>query len=261
MFPKIFSAGGFFLPTYGVLVALGFLTALWLAARLARRTGLSAEAVSNVGVYSALVGLAGAKLLMFAFDFEFYRKNPGEILSLSTLQAGGVFYGGVLLAVAFAVFYMRRLKLPQWRVLDLFAPGVAAGHAIGRLGCFAAGCCWGLECKRPWAVVFTNPGAHELTGVPLNVPLHPTQLYEALAEAAIFAITWRAFARPHAEGSVFGLYLLLYSAARFVVEFFRAHSDGAMAGPLSTVQWIAIALAGVGLWLMRRKAPAIPNPA
>jgi phosphatidylglycerol:prolipoprotein diacylglycerol transferase len=253
VFPKLFSAGGFFLPTYGVLVALGFLTALWLAARLARRDGLDGEAVSNVGVYSALVGLGGAKLLMFAFDFDYYRGNPREIFSLSTLQSGGVFYGGVVLAVVFAVFYMRRRGLPRWRVLDAFAPGVAAGHAIGRLGCFAAGCCWGLECRRPWAVTFTNPEAHELTGVPLNVALHPAQLYEAAAEAAIFGITWRAFGRPHHHGSVFGLYLCLYSVARFVIEFFRAHSEGSMAGPLSIVQWIAIALAGAGIWLIRRR--------
>ena len=152
MLPKLFDFGGFFLPTYGVLVAAGFLTALWLTGRLAKQSGLDPEKVTNLGVYAALAGLAGAKLLMFVFDFDYYRQNPGEIFSLTTLQAGGVFFGGLIFALGMAIFWIGKQKLPLAATMDAFGPGLALGQAIGRLGCFAAGCCWGASCNRPWAV-------------------------------------------------------------------------------------------------------------
>ncbi|MCP5115386.1 MAG: prolipoprotein diacylglyceryl transferase, partial [bacterium] len=182
MYPKLISIGDFFLPTYGVLVSLGFLAGLWIAARLARRSGLDPESVTNLGVYCALSGLAGAKLMMLLADFDHFSRNPGEIFSLSTLRAGGIFHGGLIVALLVAFFYMRSKHLPALKTADTIAPGLAIGHAIGRLGCFAAGCCWGQQCGRPWAVTFTNPEANQLTGVTLNVPVHPTQLYEAAAE-------------------------------------------------------------------------------
>lgn len=256
MLPKLLDLGGIFLPTYGVLVALGFLTALWLTGRLARQSALDPEKVTNLGVYAALAGLAGAKLLMFVFDFDYYRRNPGEILSLSTLQAGGVFFGGLIFALAMAFYWMRRQKLPPAKTLDAFAPGLAIGQAIGRLGCFAAGCCWGAACNRSWAVEFKNPEAHRLTGVPLLEPLHPTQLYEALLLSAVFgAVYWR-FNKPHRPGAIIGLYLILAAAERFLVEFFRAHQQANYLDPLSNAQWISLALAAAGLWLVRKPIPA-----
>lgn len=255
MFPQIVRIGDFFIPTYGVLVALALLAALWLTARLARRSGLEPETVVNLGVYCALAGILGAKLLMFAFDFDYYARNPREIFSLTTLQAGGVFQGGLALALITAIIYMRRKKLPGLATADTFSPGIALGHAIGRLGCFAAGCCWGAECHLPWAVTFTNTEAHRLVGVPLGVPLHPTQLYEAFAEAIIFAILYLRFGRSHRPGSIFGLYLLLYGSARFVVEFFRVHDQANPFGaPVSTPQWIALAMVGAGAWLLGRRS-------
>ncbi len=255
MFPQIVRIGDFFIPTYGVLVALALLAALWLTARLARRSGLEPETVVNLGVYCALAGILGAKLLMFAFDFDYYARNPREIFSLTTLQAGGVFQGGLALALITAIIYMRRKKLPGLATADTFSPGIALGHAIGRLGCFAAGCCWGAECHLPWAVTFTNTEAHRLVGVPLGVPLHPTQLYEAFAEASIFAILYLRFGRSHRPGSIFGLYLLLYGSARFVVEFFRVHDQANPFGaPVSTPQWIALAMVGAGAWLLGRRS-------
>ena len=258
MFPQVFSIGQFALPTYGLLVSLGFLTGLWVTARLARRAGLNTELIVNVGVYSVLAGLVGAKLLMFAVDLDYYRRNPGEIFSLSTLQAGGVFYGGVLLALATAMLYLRRKGLPALATADVFAPGVALGHAIGRLGCFAAGCCWGIETRLPWAVTFTNPTAERLVGVPLGRPLHPTQLYEALSEAVIFLILWRRFLKEHRPGELLGLYLVLYSTVRFLIEFARAHlQPNPWGGPLSAIQWIALALIGAGIWSLKRNSPKL----
>jgi phosphatidylglycerol:prolipoprotein diacylglycerol transferase len=261
MLPKLISVGDFFLPTYGLLVTLGFLAGLWLTTHLARRAGRDPDPIVNLAVYCALAGIVGAKLLLFVQDSDYYRRNPGEILSFATLRAGGIFYGGLVAALAVAWWYLRRHKLPALATADLFAPGIALGHAIGRLGCFAAGCCWGLECHRPWAVTFTNRDANLMVGTPLWVPLHPTQLYEAAAEAVIAVVLVRRWSEPHHSGAIIGRYLLLYSAARFAVEFFRAHeAPNPLGGPLSAAQWIALALAALGVWILRRRPPLQPEP-
>jgi phosphatidylglycerol---prolipoprotein diacylglyceryl transferase len=255
MFPKIIEIGDFFLPTYGLLVALAFLAGLWIAGRLAKRAGLNPDRVMNLGIYCALAALVGAKLLLVIEDFSYYWNNPGDLFSMATLQAGGVFYGGLIAALLTAFLYMRRHALPGLLTADVFAPGIALGHSIGRVGCFAAGCCWGSECDRFWAVTFTNPEAHRLVGVPLGVPLHPTQLYEAFAELAIFFFLYWLFHRPHRSGQIIGLYLILYSSARFAIEFVRAHEPGGVTGPLSNAQWMALGLICIGAWLTLRRSP------
>jgi phosphatidylglycerol:prolipoprotein diacylglycerol transferase len=255
MFPKIFQTGDFFLPTYGVLVAAGLLLALAMAGRLARRRGLDPDTISNIGVYAAIAGLVGAKLLMFVVDFDHYWKDPGEIFTIATIQAGGVFFGGLLGALGAAFWLMRRHKLDPVATLDVYAPALAAGQALGRLGCFAAGCCWGIACERPWAITFTNTDAHAITGVPVFIPIHPTQLYEAFAYAVIAGVTWWFFGRSQNPGSVMGLYLVLASGARFAIEFFRApHQKYPFSGPLATSQWLAIGLVVAGMWLLVRRA-------
>jgi phosphatidylglycerol:prolipoprotein diacylglycerol transferase len=252
MYPEIFHIP--FLHTYGVLVALGFLAAVWMATRLARGAGIDAEAVANLGIYCALAAMAGAKLMMFAVDAEARR----EIFSWSTLQAGGVFYGGLLAALAVSWWYMRKTGLPPMATADVFAPAIALGHGIGRLGCFSAGCCWGLRCDRPWAVTFRDPAANAITGVPLNVPLHPTQLYESFALFLIFGILYWRIHKPHGKGAIIGLYLVLYGAARFVVEFYRDHAQGNLwHNGLDTSQVISLALIALGasrLLVLRRAA-------
>jgi phosphatidylglycerol:prolipoprotein diacylglycerol transferase len=263
MLPQLIKIGDFFIPTYGVLVTAGFLLGLWVAARLATRSGLNSDAVVNLGISCALAGIVGAKLLMLIFDFRYYSQNPREIFSLATLQAGGVFQGGLILAVATAFVIVRRNKLPGLATADVLAPGVALGHAIGRLGCFSAGCCWGIECHLPWAVTFRNPVSNQLFGTPLNIPLHPTQLYEAGAEALIFGLLYRRFLRPHRAGTIIALYLVLYSSVRFLVEFIRDHDQpNPFDGPLSSAQWIALATLAAGVWLLARKpASKAPLPA
>ena len=255
MFPRLVQIGGFSLPTYGALVAIAFLTALWLTSRFAKERGVNSEKVVNLGVYCALVGMLGAKILMIVMDPE-YRQHPAEIFTRETLQSAGIFYGGFIAALVFAFFYMRSQKLPVLATADLFAPGVAIGHGIGRLGCFAAGCCWGKPTTLPWAVTFTNKEA--TTGVPLGVPLHPTQLYEALAEGIICLVLIRRLKRGHQDGSVIGLYLLLYGMVRFAVEFLRVH-DGSnpLGGPFVLEQWISLVVAVGGAWLVSRRATAV----
>jgi len=258
MFPKLFQIGSFSMPTYGLLVALAFLTALWLAARFARERGLNSETVVNLGVYCALVGMLGAKILMIALDPE-YRVHPGEIFTLATLQSAGIFFGGFILALLFAFFYMRAQKLPVLATSDVFAPGVAIGHGIGRMGCFAAGCCWGKPTHLPWAVTFRNQEV--TTGVPLGIPLHPTQLYEAFAEFLICLLLIRFLHKPHKDGSVIGLYLVLYGLVRFSVEFLRMHdASNPLGGPFTLEQWISLGLAAAGLWLvLARQAGSTPR--
>jgi phosphatidylglycerol:prolipoprotein diacylglycerol transferase len=259
MYPEIFHLS--FLHTYGVLVAIAFLAGLWMAGRLGKQAGLNVDSVTNLGIYCALAAIAGAKLMMFVVDLPYYIEHPREFFSLATLQAGGVFYGGLIAALAIAFWYMRKTKLPPLMTADVFAPGIALGHGIGRLGCFSAGCCWGVECHLPWAVTFTNPVANELVGVPLNRPLHPTQLYESFAEFVIFGILYWRFRRPHANGEIIGLYLLLYSTARFIVEFFRVHEQGNLFnGPLDTSQWISLGLFALGMYFWKVRA-ATPRPA
>src|SRR3984885_11644807 len=223
MFPRLIQIGSFSLPTYGVLVAAAFLVALAMASHFAKQRGINGEKVVNLGVYCALMGMLGAKVLMIALDPEF-RTHPGEIFSLATLQSAGIFFGGLVLAVIFAIFYMRQQGLPVLGTSDLFAPGLAIGHGIGRLGCFAAGCCWGKPTHLPWAVTFTNPDAQSV-GVPLGVPLHPTQLYESFSEFVICGLLFVLAKRAHKPGSIIGSYLALYGIVRFLVEFLREHDE------------------------------------
>lgn len=251
MFPRLLHIGSFSLPSYGVLVALAFLSALWLASRFAKARRLDSEKIVNLGVYCALVGMLGAKLMMIALDPE-YRRNPMEIFTLATLQSAGIFFGGFVLALVFSYFYMRKQGLPVFATADLFAPGVALGHGIGRLGCFAAGCCWGAPTHLPWAVTFTSQDT--TTGVPLGIPLHPTQLYEAFAEGIICLVLIRVLKRAHKDGAVIALYLVLYGLVRFAVEFVRMHdASNPLGGPFTLEQWIALAVVAGGALLLARK--------
>ena len=261
MYPEIFHIS--FLHTYGLLVACAFLAGLWIASHLARQIKLNAEAVMNLGIYCALAAIVGAKLMMFLVDAPYYVEHPAEIFSFATLQSAGVFYGGLIAALAVAAWYLRKVALPKLETADVFAPGIALGHGIGRLGCFSAGCCWGLESHHALSITFTNPVSNQLTGVPLNIPLYPTQLYESVAEFLIFGILYWRFRKPHAPGAIISLYLVLYSTVRFIVEFFRFHEQGNLwGGPLDTSQWLSIALflAGAAYFLRHRAAP-VPAPA
>jgi phosphatidylglycerol:prolipoprotein diacylglycerol transferase len=252
MFPKLLSFHSFVLPTYGLLVAAGFVAGLAVAVHLAQREGLPKDQIYNLGIYIALAGMIGAKLFLLFQDREYYWEHPREIFSLSTLQSGGIFYGGLLTAIAVAMWYARRSRIPFLKMADAFSPGIALGHAFGRLGCFAAGCCWGNPTSLPWGVTFTNSYSNEVVGVPLGIPLHPTQLYEAAAEAAIFAALYLGYRRKRFDGQILGWYLLLYPTARFLVEFLRSHVGEAVlwGGAISDAQAISLLLILLGVWLL-----------
>ncbi|HET7293797.1 MAG TPA: prolipoprotein diacylglyceryl transferase [Vicinamibacteria bacterium] len=250
MLPRIFTlpafdflgrnVGPITLHTYGLLLAIAFLAGLWVAARLARREGLDATRVTDLGVYVLIAGLLGAKLMLVVVEWGHYSLNPREIWNL--FQSGGVFYGGLLGALPVAWFCARRYGLDGWRTADALAPGVVLGQTIGRLGCFAAGCCHGRPADVPWAVRFTDVYASRTVGTPLDTPLHPTQLYEAAANLAIFAALLWLFPRKRFHGQVACAYGLLYAIARFAIEFGRgdAARGFVFGGLLSTSQFIAV---------------------
>ena len=258
MFPRLFHIGGFNQPTYGVLVALGVVVGLTLAARLSARQGIDPEKAWNLGLLAILSAIVGAKVLLIVNDFGWYMQHPGEIFSLSVLQAGGVFYGGLLAAIGASVWYIRRNHLPALRTCDAFAPGIALGHAIGRIGCFAAGCCWGKPTSHFWGVTFTNPLAQTWVGTPLGVALEPTQLFESAVEFINFVLLYWLLKRRRFEGQIIGSYLFLYGVARYFLEFLRDDPGrgSLFNGAMSGTQFISILLviAGGVLW-MRRSAP------
>lgn len=270
MFPKLFTisafeAGGssfgpFSLHTYGVLLVAALLAGLWLAGVLARRAGIDSQRVSDLGVSVIIGGLVGAKLLLIIVDYEQYRTSPKSILEV--LQSGGVFYGGLLGALPVAWYFIRKYELPLLTTFDVLAPAVALGQAIGRLGCFAAGCCYGKVCTMPWAVVFHSEDARALVGVPIGVPLHPSQLYESLLTAALTVYLVRLFGARRFEGQVALAYLAFYAVIRFVLEFWRGDAARGLLfdGALSTSQLIAlfVATATLMIWpsLSRRAEKA-----
>jgi phosphatidylglycerol---prolipoprotein diacylglyceryl transferase len=264
MYPKILDIGPVTIHSYGLLLALAFIAGIWLASALARKEGLNPDAVWNMGLIIIFSALIGAKLLLFLSDFSYYSQNPREIFSLSTLRSTGVYYGGLLLALAASAWYLRRAKLPAWQVADLCAPGIALGQAIGRLGCLSAGCCFGKPTHLPWGITFTSQYAFDNVGVPLHTALHPTQLYESIATLLLFGyLMWR-LSRRHFTGQIILEYLILYASLRFVIEFFRDDDRGfILNGLLSTSQFIGIltvlvaGAASIYLKRRRREAPEI----
>lgn len=260
VYPKLFDFGRVslwghsfdaFLPTYGFLLAVGFLLALKLAAARGKKAGIETQLVLDLGLYILISALLGAKLLLLIVDWEHYQHAP-----MSLLRSGGVFYGGLVAAVATSWLFFRKHRLPAWKMTDIMAPSIAFGHAIGRLGCFSAGCCYGKPTTAFWGVEFTNPYAREISGVPLGVSLHPTQLYEAGAEFLIFLVLLLTLQRKRFDGQVFWTYVALYAVARFIIEFFRGDQRGfVFDGALSTSQFIAIlmlAASVISFLLLRR---------
>ena len=257
------SIGPFTLHTYGVLLAIAFLAGLWVASRQAKKAGLDSTRITDMAVWVLIAGLLGAKLLLVAVDWRYFTSNPGELFML--FKSGGVFYGGLLGGILVAWWYVRRYELPGWQVADVLAPGVVIGQAIGRLGCFAAGCCWGEPSRVPWAVTFTDVYSARAVGTPLDTPLHPSQIYESLAAFLIFFFLLWLAPRKKFHGQVILAYVVLYSAARFGLEFLRGDPDRGswFRGALSTSQLIAIVLIlGAALLLPRLlRTQAVDKPA
>jgi len=245
MFPKLIQIGSFYIPTYGVLVTTGVLLGLYLFVRLARKSGVSKderEQMVNLIIYTVIGGVLGSKLLLVIVESHYYIAHPYELIQV--LRSGGVFYGGLIGGLFTAVWLFRRYKLSFYKVADMAAPFIALGHAIGRLGCFSAGCCYGKACGLPIGVEFHNEFAHSVVGVPLNTPIYPTQLMSSIGLLIIFLVLRFYFwPRRKFQGQLIWLYVLIYSAFRFGIEFFRGDFvRGFLFNVISTSQFISVIL-------------------
>jgi phosphatidylglycerol:prolipoprotein diacylglycerol transferase len=262
VFPQLFHFGKFFLPTYGFLVALGVLIGLWISVRNATRLGYDGEKAWNLGILVVLAGIIGSKILYIINEWGYFSSRPSEIFSINTLQAGGVFSGGLLAAFVAAAWYVWKHHMPALGTCDAFAPGLALGHAIGRIGCFAAGCCYGKETHHWWGVVFRNPLANSITGTPLNIPLEPTQLFESAVEFANFVLLMWMLKRRKFDGQIFGAFLFIYGIARFFLEYLRDDPGrgSVFGGVLTGTQLIAVGfvIGGGLIWWLRPTSKHMP---
>jgi len=219
MFPVLLKIGPVTIHTYGFMMAVGVVAALWFVMVQAKKQGYDTNKLADAAFWIILVSLLGAKLILLFGKFSYYLKNPGELLSLA--RSGGVFQGGLTFGIIFAIIYFRKKKIPLWPTADIVAPAIALGHGFGRIGCFSASCCYGRECSLPWAVVFKNEYAHQLTGIPLNIPLHPVQLYESALNFLNFFVLFMILKKKKFDGQVFSFYIINYSIIRFFTEYFR----------------------------------------
>ena len=251
MHPTLLKIGSFELASYGLMIALGYAAAcLYLQPRL-KKINLDKDTFWNL-IFIAFAGaLVGSKLLFVLLNWD--QLGPTTAQKLATIvrdfRYGFVFFGGMIVSVCGVVIYIKKKKLPFLKVADFMLVGLPLGHALGRIGCFFAGCCYGRPTSMPWGVRFTDP--HSL--VPpdlLGVPLHPTQLYESAANLLLFFVLARLYNKPHKDGVILLLYVACYSLLRFTIEFFRGDYRGGFVLGLSPSQCIAIliSLFTFGAW-------------
>jgi phosphatidylglycerol:prolipoprotein diacylglycerol transferase len=252
MYPILFHIGGFELRSYGVIVALSFFLGLWLSEREAKRKGLDPELIRDFAFYAFLGGLAGARLYYVVFSAPgYFLRNPWEILAIwhGGLGILGAMAGGFLVAI----WFCRTRKVPVWRLADVLAPGIVAGQAAGILACIATGDSHGRPTDLAWAITYTNP--HALA--PLNVPLHPVELYEIAAYLLVFLVVWNTREKYRTEGFVFLTYLAGYGLARLLVEFFRGHPAMIAPGvPAAQAFGAALVLVSIAGFLTMRRLRA-----
>ena len=243
MYPELLHLGPLTIYSYGFMICIGFLAAISVSEYRARKLGLDAERVITLAMMVLASGFLGAKVLYVLVNMQYFIRNPQQILSGS----GFVVYGGIIVAFVVATWYCAKQKLDFYRYFDMAVPGIAVAQGFGRLGCLLAGCCFGVPTSSPWGIVF-----HNSLHAPNDIALVPTQLFSSLGNFAIAALLILYARREHNPGKVGLLYLLLYSAGRFGIEFYRADSRGAI-GPLSTSQLIALVLLPLCVVLWRQK--------
>ncbi len=249
MYPKLFEFGVIHVYTYGLVVAGAYLIALQVAVMRGRARGLDPNRLMDLGLLVVVGALVGARLLLVVVDIDRFLRDPADLWML--VRSAGVFYGGFLLAVVVALWYMHRHAMPVWTTCDVFAPGIALGQAVGRLGCFLAGCCYGRPTDLPLGVTFTDTFAGANVGTPLDISLHPTQLYESAAALGILGVLLLMERRGHSfAGRTFLTYLLSYSTARFVIEIYRGDPRGTIFEVVSTSQFISAILVPVSIVML-----------
>jgi phosphatidylglycerol:prolipoprotein diacylglycerol transferase len=252
MYPILLQIGPITIYSYGVMMALGFLTANWVVGKGLQYQGKDPDFSSTLVVWAAVGGLLGARLLFVVERLPEFFADP---LSMIFTGAGFTWYGGLIGGVVGVTLCIQRYKMSWLEVMDTVAPGIALGHGIGRIGCHLAGDGdWGPPTTLPWGVAYTDA----IIGwdYPPGVRVHPSALYETLAYTIIFAILWRYRRVPRATGSLFWGYLLLSSFARFLIEFLRINPP--LAFGLSEAQMISIVLMAIGAVMLMRQTVDTP---
>jgi phosphatidylglycerol:prolipoprotein diacylglycerol transferase len=233
------------------MLLLACFAALRLASRRARRERLEPEAIDEMAVWLFAGGILGARALFVVRT----RCDPSLDRLLHGLAGGIVFYGCILGGLAGTLLYRARRPFPFRATADAVAPALALGIALGRIGCFLNGCCYGERCDLPWAVRFpagTLPWVRHVQaglippGSPWSLPVHPKQLYAALAGLALLGLLSAYYPRRRRDGEVMALLMITYPVTRFVTEFFRGDAGGLYAG-LTISQYISIGLLACGL--------------
>lgn len=257
MHPIAFHIGNVAIHWYGVLVALGFLVGFWTATRRCLLDDVPGEMVADLIPWIVISALVGARLL-FIIDYYNTEFRGAPWWDFVNIRRGGlVFHGGLIAAVVTTIVYTRWRRLPLWKLADALAPSIALGHVFGRLGCFMNGCCFGKVCSLPWAVHF--PAGHPTA--PHGV--HPTELYEAALNLALYgALAWQ-YRRKRFAGQTFAIYLTSYGVLRFLVEFLRGDYPVHYFGWATVGQLVSLGVlvVGVGLWIwLARRARVTPAP-
>lgn len=241
MHPVICKIGPLTIYSYGLMLVIAFMVITWLSSAEAKKRGIHPDVIFNLNFVILICGIIGARILYISCNLSYYLRNPLEMIML---QKGGLaWFGGLACGMASAILYLRFKKLPVLKIADLLMPFIALGQAIGRLGCFLNGCCFGKE------------SSHGIYSPAQGAVLIPTQLYSALLLVFIFIVLRFLQKRPHKEGQILFAYLLLYSVKRFFIEFWRGDSPTILFG-LTLFQFISLAvfLAGAaGLFFIKIK--------
>jgi phosphatidylglycerol:prolipoprotein diacylglycerol transferase len=254
MHPVLVELGPISIRFYGLMYVLGIVLAMVMLRQEVKRKGLplTDDDVTNFVLLLVFGGILGARLYYVAFNWDYYGANPAQI---PVLWRGGLaIHGGLIGGLVAGIWFARRHQIPLWRLGDTIAPNLILGQALGRFGNFMNGDAHGVPTDLPWGMVFASetPAGAQFGAT----PLHPVMLYEMAINLGIFALLWKLRTRPFRDGFLFGLYIILYSGGRFVVEFFRA--DSLMLGPFRAAQVVSLlAILGVGLLLWRRQLWAI----
>ena len=241
MYPELFHLGPLTIHTYGALYALGILTAVALSEYLYRRGGGEPDTIVDLALPVVIGILIGARALFIIVEHKYYLQNPAEIIMV--WKGGLVFYGGLMGGALAFIITARVKKLELWHLADTVDPGVALGHALGRLGCFFAGSCYGRPTDLPWAVIYSDPNS--LARDIIGVPVHPTQLYSAAFLVLLSGILLFIGSRSAFRGQVIASYGILYGIFRFFIEFLRGDPRGtvSLAGlTVSTSQAVSLLL-------------------
>lgn len=235
MRPTLFTIGSLPIRGYGLMVAIAFLAAIYVAARRASKEGIPSQTIFDLGLYILISALLGARIF---YSIQFRSSYDSFTDFLKIWQGGLVYYGGFISAFVVGVLYMRWKKLSIPKVLDIFAPSMMLGLSIGRIGCFLAGCCFGKPTSLPWGVTFPEGSMARLEFG--EVPIHPTQLYSFVSVFSIFIILIVLRRYMKFSGQVFLLTVFIYSIHRFLIDFLRYYAPNERFGSLSSAQVISI---------------------